>query len=184
MRAFLVVILVGCARDPAMALCPELATGELVVTEFRGPQSADDTLPVFVELYNASGRGIDLEGLKIRFRKKDGSSEIDVLVRRPLQTSANAYVVLGLVPDNSSRPSYIDYGFAGDFKQGFLPAAAVDVVSCDQLIDRAVYDVLPKTGTHSLGTAPPSANDNDIPASWCDNPVSAGTPQQPNPPCP
>lgn len=184
MRAlvFFVVILVGCARDPAMALCPELAAGELVVTEFRGPQSPDDT--VWVEIYNASGRSLDLEGLKIRFRKKDGSSEIDVLVRRPLQASAGAYVVLGLVQDDSSRPAYIDYGFAGDFMQGFLPAAAVDVVSCDHLIDRAVYDVLPKMGTHSLGTRPPDANANDIPASWCDNPAPAGTPQQPNPPCP
>ena len=52
------------------------------------------------------------------------------------------------------------------------------------LIDRAIYDVLPKTGTYSFGTSPPTANDNDVPAGWCTNAMSEGTPKQANPPCP
>jgi len=173
----------GCTRDAAEALCPDIAPGELVVTEFRGPQSPEDLLGVWVELYNAAGRTIDLEGLKLRFRRKDGSSEVPVIVRRSVEVAAAGYVVLGLVNDDM-RPPYIDYGFASDFHESFLPAAAVDVERCGTLVDRAVYDVLPKVGTRSLGTSPPSAIDNDIPASWCENPESAGTPQRANPPCP
>lgn len=138
---------------------------------------------MWVELYNASGGSVDLEGTKIRFRKKDGSSEVPVIVRRSLTVAPGGYAVLGLVNDDTSRPAHIDYGFAGDFHQGFLPAAAVDVEACGTRIDRATYDVLPKTGTYSLGSAP-TADDNDIPASWCTNATPEGTPQQANPPCP
>ena len=106
-----------------------------------------------------------------------------VIVRRPLSVAAGAYVVLGMVNDDGMKPAHIDYGFALDFHVTFLAPAAVDVEACGTLIDRAVYDVLPKTGTYSLGV-PPEANQNDIPASWCENPVSACTPQQPKPPCP
>jgi hypothetical protein len=172
----------GCARDP-VGECASLDPGDLVITEFRGGQSPEDTLGIWVELFNASGRTIDLEGVKVRFRKKDGSSEIPILVRRSLTVSPGAYVVLGLVADDQARPAHIDYGFGGDFLMGFLAAAAVDVETCSERIDRAVYDVLPKTGTYSFGSEP-NADNNDIPAMWCVNAASPGTPQQANPPCP
>jgi hypothetical protein len=160
-----------------------VAAGELVITEFRGPQNPEDLLGVWVELYNASGASIDLEGTKIRFRRKDGSSEVPILVRRGLTVGAGGYVVLGLVLDDTNRPSYIDYGFAADFHVTFLAAAAVDVEACGQRIDRAIYDVLPDVGTYSLGAAP-DADANDVPTNWCVNAASAGTPQGANPPCP
>jgi hypothetical protein len=179
-----VIVAVGCTRDPAPAECPAIAPGDLVLTEFRGEQTPIDLVGgIWIELYNASGAGIDLEGAKIRFRKKDGSSEVPVIVRRPLSIQAGAYIVLGLFNDDATRPPHVDYGFALDFHQGFLPAAAVDVEACGTLIDRAVYDVLPKTGTYSLGVAP-DATQNEIPANWCVNATPAGTPQQANPACP
>lgn len=179
-----VVVAVGCTRDPAPAECPSVVPGDLVLTEFRGRQMDDiDDRNVWVELYNASGASIDLEGTKIRFRKKDGSSEVPVIVRRSLPIAAGAYVVLGFVNDDDQRPATVDYGFATDFHQTFLPAAAVDVEACGERIDRVIYDVLPKVGTYSLGAAP-DATENDIPASWCENAAPDGTPQQANPPCP
>jgi hypothetical protein len=171
---------VGCTRDAAPAECPTLGAGELVLTEFRGPT---DTEKAWVELYNASTATVDLEGTKIRFRKLDGSSEVPVLVRRSLEVAAGAYVVLGLVNDDSSKPAYIDYGFALDFHMGFLSAAAVDVEACGTRIDLARYPDLPDDGTYSLGGTP-DANRNEDPAAWCINPTAGGTPQQPNPPCP
>lgn len=177
-----VLLAVGCTRDPAPAECPAVTPGNLVITEFRGPQSTDDS-HAWIELYNATSATIDLEGTKVRFRKKDGSSEVDVIVRRALEVAGGGYVVLGLFNDDDTRPAYVDYGFASDFHVGFLPAAAVDVEACSTLIDRAIYDVLPKPGTFSLGVAP-DATQNDIPASWCVNPTPEGTPQQANPPCP
>jgi hypothetical protein len=179
--ALALVVLVGCARDPAPAECPDVAVGDLVVTEIRGPQSGADTLGVWVELYSVNA--VDLQGVKVRFRKKDGSTETDVIVRRSLPVGAGQYVTLGLFADDDTRPSYIDYGMAGDYHDSFLPAAAIDVEACGVRIDRATYDSLPKLGTYSLGGAP-SADSNDLPASWCTNPSAAGTPQQANPACP
>ena len=172
----------GCTRDP-VGECASLDPGDLVITEFRGEQSPEDTLGIWVELFNASPSTVDLEGVKVRFRKKDGSSEVPILVRRSLIVSPGGYVVLGLVPDDDTKPTHIDYGFGDDFHVGYLPAAAVDIETCSERIDRAVYDVLPKTGTYSFG-AQPNADNNDIPAMWCVNAASPGTPQQANPPCP
>jgi hypothetical protein len=178
-----VVLCAGCIRDPAPAECPTLNTGDLVVTEFRGPQNPEDLDGPWVELYNKASASLDLEGTKIRFRRKDGSSEVPVIVRRSLPIAPGQYVVLGLVNDDDMKPAHIDYGFALDFHQTFLAAAAVDVQACGQRVDLAVYDVLPKTGTYSLGIAP-DANLNDDPAAWCENTASRGTPQQANPACP
>ncbi len=182
------VLSAGCVRDPAPALCPDIAVGDLALTEIRGPQSQDG-LGTWVELYNASSGSIDLEGLKVRFRKKDGSSETDVLVRRAVVVAAGAYATLGLVPDDSSRPDYIDYGIAGDFHTSFLAAAAVDVEACGLRIDRVTYDVLPAMGTYSLGASPPSADNNDLPANWCTDATDLGgtypgTPRLANISCP
>jgi len=175
-----VVLAVGCVRDAAPAECPPITTGELVLTEFAAPKEPE---PTWIELYNASSGTVDLLGSKIRFRKLDGSSEVPVIVRRSVSVAAGAYIVLGLVNDDDTKPSYIDYGFALDFHQGFLPAAAVDVQACDARIDVARYNDLPDVGSYSLGGAP-DANRNEDPAAWCINATAGGSPRQANPPCP
>ncbi len=180
---------IGCAREPVEELCPDIAVGDLVVTEVRGPQTPSDDLGPWVELYNASGRTIDLIGTKVRFRRKDGSSEVQVLVRENLDVAAGAYVVLGLF-DNAMKPTYVDYGFAGDFTEAWLAAAAVDVETCGLQVDRATYDALPRQGTFSLtGAMPPSGSANDDLRMWCtDATMNAatfpGSPQKPNLACP
>lgn len=181
------VLLTSCVRDPAPELCPDVAVGDLVMTEIRGPQS-QDALGTWVELYNASSSGIDLEGLKLRFRKKDGSSETDALVRRELPLASHAYATLGLFTEDM-KPQYIDYGMSGDFHTSFLAAAAVDVEACGVRIDRVTYDVLPAMGTYSLGASPPSADNNDLPTNWCTDGTNVagtfpGSPQQANVVCP
>ncbi|MGN6111037.1 MAG: hypothetical protein ACTHU0_38420 [Kofleriaceae bacterium] len=176
----------GCTRDAEEAVCPDVAPGELVITELRGPQRPEDSLGPWIEIYNASGRELDLAGTRVRFRRKDGSSEVSVLVRRAVPAPAGSYTVLGLFPDEQ-RPGHVDYGMASDFHERFLAAAAVDVETCGERIDRMTYDALPTTGTYSLGGAP-DAEANDLPASWCNDALagagSPGTPQQPNVACP
>jgi hypothetical protein len=179
--ALALVPAVACTRDE-VGECVELNPGDVVITEFRGAQTGDETAVIWLELFNTTSRSVDLEGLKIRFRTIDGGTDIPVLVRRSLPLAASGYVVLGLVPDDG-LPDFVDYGFSGDFHQGYLPAAAVDLIACDSLIDRARYDNLPKTGTYSFGGTP-SADNNDDPTMWCTNPTSAGTPRMANPPCP
>jgi len=178
-----VVLAVGCVREPAPAECPPIDPGDLVLTEFRGKQSPEDANGIWVELYNASGATVDLLGTKVRFRKKDGSSEVPIIVRRSLTVVGGGYVTLGLSYDDDTKPASIDYGFAMDFQQGFLPAAAVDVEACGTRIDLATYDSLPDIGTWSLGVTPDAAQNED-PANWCVNPTPEGTPKQANPACP
>jgi len=182
------LIAMGCTRDPAEAVCPEIAEGDLVITEIGGPQTGNDLLREFVEIYNATGQTIDLLGIKVRFRRRDGSSEVQVLVRRPLPAAAGSYTVLGR-DDDLDLETYLDYGFAGDYKVTWLGAAAVDVEACGTQIDRAIYDSLPRTGTYSLGAMPPTGEANDLPANWCtDATMNAssfpGSPQQANAACP
>lgn len=181
-----VLCLVGCARDPVDAVCPAIAEGDLVVTEIRGPQ--DDQEGPWVEMFNASSGTIDLAGTKIRFRRKDGSSEIPVLVRRSVTVAPGDYVVLGLFFDvdivADGTPAHVDYGFLDDFDGAWLSSAAVDVETCGALVDRATYDALPDVGTFSLGTMPPDADSNNLSTSWCFDPTVAGTPGAANNACP
>ncbi len=190
--AFAIVSVVGCTRDPEDALCPKIASGDLVVTEVHGPQSPEDAINGdWIELYNASGRDLDLLGLRVRFRRKDGSTEIPVIVRDSVNAGAGSYTVLGLFNNDATRPQHVDYGFAGDFTESsWLAAAAIDVESCGTLIDRSTYDVLPKMGSFSYdGAMMPDANANDDLRNWCTNPAMIGSsypgsPKAANPPCP
>jgi hypothetical protein len=182
----LLLPLLGCTREPEEALCPDVAVGGLIVTEVRGPQMpADPANGEWIELYNASGQSIDLEGIRVRFRRKDGSSEIPVLVRETVTAPADSYVVLGLFLNDANRPAHVNYGFASDYTETWLAAAAIDVESCGVRIDRATYDALPKMGSFSFtGAKPPEPNDNDDLRNWCANTTLTGSPQQANPPCP
>lgn len=184
MRAACLVVslawLSACAREP-LDTCPDVAPGDLVVTEVRSDDDA--TNGSWVELFNASGRSLALEGLKVRFRKKDGSGEFPALVRRPLTVAAGDYVVLGRYFDNQ-RPAHVDYGFLDDYEGQWLGAAAVDVEACGERIDLAQYDVLPEEGTFSFGGTPPDAVTNDDSRNWCTDPTPDGTPGAENTPCP
>jgi len=185
--ALLAMLAPACAREPAEAVCPPLVAGDLVVTEIRGPQAPDDALGPWLELYNATGGAVDLAGVKLRFRLRDGSLEIPVLVRRSLEAAAGGYTVLGLF-DDADPPPHVDYGFLGDYEGSWLSPAFLDVESCGTRVDRVVYDALPPMGTFSLGGVP-DANRNDLAASWCTDATQVGatfpgTPRSQNIRCP
>jgi hypothetical protein len=185
---FVLGLAAACVRDPDSANCPDLAPGDLVVTEIGGNQTGMDTLKPWIELYNASGQTVDLLGIKVRFRRISGSDETPTLVRRSLPVAAGAYVVLGLANDET-RPAYHDYGISADFHASWPSQAAVDVEVCGERLDRVIYNSLPNAGTYSLGTTPPTAEANDLPANWCTDSTTntgsfPGTPQKANTACP
>jgi len=189
-RAATLVLLcaAACVRDPDDSVCPEVGAGDLVVTEIGGEQTGMDTLKPWIELYNASGRSVDLQGLKVRFRRLTGDDSTDTIVRRSLVVAPGAYVVLGLAADDD-RPAYHDYGISADFHASWPTQAAIDVQACGERVDLAQYGSLPKTGTYSLGTTPPTAEANDLPANWCTDTTTTpdsfpGTPQKANTACP
>ena len=169
----------ACAREPAESVCPEATTGALVVTEVHG--DTDDGQP-WVELYNDSGGTLDLLGTRIRFRRRDGTEPIKVIVRHELDVAAGSYIVLGAYADEG-KPPFIDYGFAGDFMESWRSSGVIDVEACEASLDRLLYDSLPTTGTYSLGGTP-TEEANDLPANWCTDPDPAGSPGEANIACP
>lgn len=178
--ACLLFAVAACAREP-LENCPVLAEGDLVVTEIASDDDAANGQ--WLELFNASGAALDLEGLRLRFRTLDGASEERVIVRRSLPVGAGEYVVLGRFFDEG-RPDHVDYGFIADYNRAWLGAAAVQIEACTQEVDLAQYSALPETGTFSLGTMPPDYESNDLATSWCFDPTPTGTPGAANTPCP
>ena len=172
------VLAAGCARDPAGQECPELGAGDLVVTEVRGNQTGNDLLKPYVELYNASGHEVDLLGTKIRFRKKDGSGEMPILVRRSVIVAAGGYVVLGLEDD--ARP----VALRRLRLRGRLPrrasssAAFIDVETCSQL-DRSHAVRLAAEDRHLLARHDAAERRRQRPPhELVHRPVDAAAPQQ------
>ncbi len=186
--------LAACTRDPAAELCPALLSGDLVVTEIRPEQGG--TYAQWVELYNASGLDLDLEGLMVDVLAIDESVHLRLLVRRSLPLADGEYVALGEALD-ADRDAYLGYGFGADFEQEGtakdLPTSGRIVVSaCGDEIDRVQFEGLPDEGTYSLGALPPDATQNDVDGAWCvDTTPSSdttqiglpGTPGAANTPC-
>jgi hypothetical protein len=187
LRALVIAsLLAGCTRD-AIDTCPDLGVAELVVTEVRGDE--DPVSGSWIEVFNASGRSLELEGVRIRFQKVDGSVVVPVLTRRPLSIADGEYLVLGKYLDND-RPPHVDYGFVDDFVNSsgtdvaWLDGAAIFIESCGEVVDLAQYSALPTVGTFSLGTLPPTAEANDLATAWCTDSTPTGTPGAANTPCP
>lgn len=149
----------------------------------RGPQSGGDDADQWLELYNASGAEIALEGLQLTIQTLDGAQVSFITVRSPtVRVAAGDYVVLGHTLAGMELPD-TDYGYRGDMERDLYDTAAIDIDSCGQFIDRAIYRNLPATGTLALGGGfAPNAEDNDDEASWCVD--SQGTPGQANLECP
>ena len=192
--AMILLVSVGCERDPRVAVCPELNPGDLVVTEIRGDQSGtDDTLGEWIELYNASPAAIDLTGVAVTVTRLDGGALGRLVFRRAVTVGAGEYVVLGRFFDVAgvSLPSYINYGYAADFDKSIYDTGAVEIFSCGTETDEIVYRNLPSTGTYALDGAldPPTAEANDDLEAWCNDeltgdPDATGTPGERNPVCP
>lgn len=178
----------ACARDPNDTACPNVRVGELVVSELRGDQSGTgDTIGQWIELYNASGRQLDISGVTLELRKIDGGSEARIVVRVPaLVVDADAYVVLGAY--TGTLPPYADYGYLSDFSSNLFSAGAIEVAACGTLVDRVVYRDLPVQGTWAFdGNLAPDATANDDEGAWCADAAGVGfpgTPRERNHPCP
>jgi hypothetical protein len=190
----LVALAGGCAHEPAEAICPAIGAGDLVITELRGVQAdRGDTWGQWIEIHNATGAPVDLEGVVVDLRRIDGGSRQRMLVRRALAVAPGGYAVVGKWRD-ADRPDHADYGFGTDFAAAFPTAGGVTVSACGLLVDEVIFaDGVPAAGTWSLGLDPPNAAGNDDASAWCadrdpgDDPTMIGlpgTPGAPNRPCP
>jgi hypothetical protein len=144
----------------------------------------------WIELWNG-GAEIDLRGAAVRIRRLDGGAEQRALVRRSVVVAGGEYAVLGQVADEE-RPAWVDYGFGVDVPSPLYAAAAIEVESCEVMVDRMTYAQLPAMASLALREEARSAAGNDEAAAWCADASVAlegasgetvGTPGKANRPC-
>ena len=191
-----VVLCTACPREAEEVPCPDLAEGDLVITELRGPQDGNDSFGQWIELFNAGDTEADLLGLRVDIVPLDGRDPTIVLVRNEdVFVAPNEYVVLGNHNDNN-LPEYVDYGWAlTSSSRDLFQNAFIEVSACDVLVDRMLYRGLPTVGTLSLDPSfEPSAKRNDDETAYCVDAADAppgevtgfgqpGTPGEENRPC-
>jgi hypothetical protein len=175
------VLVGGCARAPAPEICPRIEPGELVISELRGPQTGNDVVDPYIELYNASGRTLDLQGVWIRQIARNGAQH-ELVIRESLKVADGGYVVIG--PGLDEPNAWVDYAVGWDIPGGnaapdeggeaqlptdllrYPDGGFFELESCDELIDAVEVgvDVLPQLGTLACGNGqtPPDAEANDL----------------------
>lgn len=186
------VATVACVRDPLPSACPELAPGDLVVTEIRGKQTG--SYRQWIEVYNTTDAPIAVAGLRLTLTQFDGVGAQTFIVRdEALDLPPGAYLVLG--SGDPAAIDYIDYDFSVDQPGDFYSGAALELTSCETVVDALIYN-LPAEGTLALdgAAAPDAAANDDSKVGWCtdDRPSEGpqteigirGTPGGANPPCP
>lgn len=155
--------LLGCERAPASEICPRIDPGDLVISELRDDQEGNDVVGEYIELHNASGRALDLQGVRIRQIARNGEQH-ELLIRESLEVAAGGFVVIGPSPKN-----WVDYALSEDAELASpliqYGAGFYEVESCDELIDEVEIGVdgLPTMGTLACGDGqtPPDAAAND-----------------------
>jgi hypothetical protein len=188
----LVAMLGACEREPLPDVCPNVDAGQLVISELRGEQTGDDSFGHYLEIYNAAGKTVDLQGLHLRVRSNFDEDEVVALfVRESVELQAGGYAVIGpgLTGDENS---WIDYAIGWDISGGdpdtatyptdFLRYAVgfVELEACGERIDEMAFTQLPAQGTLACGdaTQPPDADANDLDTQgcWCVDQLDADQP--------
>ncbi|MBW1809918.1 MAG: lamin tail domain-containing protein, partial [Deltaproteobacteria bacterium] len=179
------------AGEPSQ--CGSLAVaGEVVITEImQNPSCVDDELSEWLEIYNASGRDLELTGWQLS--DLDG----DLVVLPSLSLPAGAYAVFCVNADQASNGNVpCDAAYAwSDFTLANGSDEAIISDLAGTLVDQVDYDggsTFPDPTGASMSLEPgSSATDNDLGSNWCeayltivDSPCGElGTPGVENPSC-
>lgn len=172
------IALAGCGpSDSNEGGCKDkLVAGDLVITEVFADYAATtggtgtDEGKEWFEIYNASDRAIDLEGVTIVHGRivmgtaGPKSHQITAATIAPGQ-----YLTLG----NSTRdllPAYVDYGYSDELGDFFnSDGGKLDLTCGKTVIDSATYESVKSGHSRQLTAAqPPDYTLNDDPASWCE----------------
>jgi hypothetical protein len=165
----------GCGPSNSNTGCKDhLLPGDLVITEvfadFKAPAggtSADDGKEWF-EIYNASNRPLELEGLAVVHGPPDNSSAKQHVVA-DVTIDSGQYFTLGNAPPNL-RPAYVDYGYGADLGSLVNTDDGKLLLRCgSDEIDGAIYDSVKQGHSRELTAAqPPDYTLNDDQANWCE----------------
>ena len=166
----------GPSEDDEGGCKDKLLAGDLVITEVFADYAAPtggtgtDEGKEWFEVYNASDRPIDLEGVKITHgRPMGGTTAPKTHLMGAITVAPGAYLTLG----NSTRdllPAYIDYGFSNELGDFFnSDGGKLDLTCGDKLIDSANYEGVRSGRSRQLTAAQaPDYTLNDDQVNWCE----------------
>ena len=174
--ACLALVFCGCGREPLATEtgCEEVAPGDVVITEIHANPDGSDGDGEYVELFNASGRALELESLILVSSRADGTGASEHRFGEG-QVAAEGYFVLenGLGSLRNSE-------------------AALAIRCGEVVIDWVGYASTRDGRALELdGGLVPNDDSNDDAAHWCFAPETAsevspgnfGTPGAPNSTC-
>lgn len=165
----------ACGPSAASGDCADmLLPGDLVVTEVfadaKAPPggSGTDEGKEWFEIYNASDRALDLEGLTVTHSRPDGS-KAKSHVMKAATIAPGQYLTLG----NSVAdllPAYVDYGYSADLGDFFNTDGGKLALACGSSeIDAAGYEAVNEGASRQFTSAQaPDYTGNDDLASWCE----------------
>jgi hypothetical protein len=186
------LVLVGCGRETIVeaAECEGLAPGDLVITEVHANPDGSDGAGEYIELFNATGTVVALDGLTLVTSRADGASpKSHRLIGGSVR--GDGYIVLGNAPAEA-MPEYVHYSY-GVALGSLRNSDAMLAVRCgDVLIDQMRYDRTSDGRALELdGRLAPDHELNDDAGHWCTTPEGVaevsegnfGTPGASNSPC-
>ena len=190
--ACLVWVLSGCGREAVVAdaVCDDLAPGDLVVTEVHANPDGSDGEGEYLELFNATGGLLALDGLTLAASRADGASP---KAHRFIGASIDGgdYFVMGNAPVDS-MPAHVDYSY-GKTLGSLRNSDAVVLIRCGELlIDQVSYErTVDGRALEFDGRLAPDHELNDEAGHWCATPEgvnevfagNSGTPGATNSPC-
>ncbi len=184
--------LAACVRDPLTGSCPDLAEGELVITEVSlGDVGAPHG---WIEVFNATDRTLDLDSLRVTMTPLTGDLDKTraFIVRDELEVPAGAYAVLG--QGDPRFYDFIDYDFVDDQGSDLEASATYELHACDVAVDHATVRALGFDQSLGLGGPPDADANDDSKSGWCpdttvhqsapDKQSTHGSPGEANPQCP
>ena len=190
--ACLALVIGGCGRDPVAtgAGCEEALPGDVVITEIQANPDGSDGNGEYIELFNASGTLLELQGLTMVSSREDGTGASEHRFGES-QVGADVYFVLGNVPPES-LPAHVNYGYGNTLGSLRNSEAALSIQCGESVIDRVGYASTRDGRALELdGRLVPDDESNDDPGHWCFAPDTAsevfpgnfGTPGAPNSAC-
>ncbi|MBW2224036.1 MAG: lamin tail domain-containing protein, partial [Deltaproteobacteria bacterium] len=161
----------GCGREAMVegGACEDLAPGDLVITEVHANPDGSDGDGEYIELFNATGASLNLDGLTLATSRADGASpKSHRLVGGSVD--AEGYFVVGNAPVGSI-PAHVGYSYGGALGSLRNSDAVLSVRCGDMLIDQVRYERTVDGRALELdGRLVPDHELNDDANNWCATP--------------
>jgi len=193
------IVVAACGGDSSSTQCKAmLLPGDLVITEifadYAAPagSSGADTGKEWFEVYNASSRPIDLQGVVLTLSRPDGTSP-HTHTMSEATIAPGQYLTLGDV-DPAQLPAWVDYGYADELGEMFNTNGGKLAIACNGTeVDHAIYNDVSSGHSQQLdGQTAPDYTTNDDLTRWCPadelsspefDPSNFGTPRAANQAC-